>query len=201
MTDQLLERMAVRELVENWALWRDAGFWDRFRSVWHDDGRIMATWLQASADEFIAGSKKVFESDVSILHALEGTTVDVVGNRAIAMTKMTISQRAPVHDILCDVVCSGRFYDFIEKRDGEWGFVLRHPIFEKDRIDPVDPSAQLVLDQDLLNQFPVGYRHLAYLQTGLGYDVKRDMPGLRGPEVEKLYAEGQAWLDGQPLKR
>jgi hypothetical protein len=40
----------------------------------------------------------------------------------------------------------------------------------------------------LLAQFPEGYRHLAYLQTRIGYTVKRDMPGLKGAEVERLYA-------------
>jgi hypothetical protein len=29
--------------------------------------------------------------------------------------------------------------------------------------------------------------------------VKRDMPGLDGPELEALYARGKSWLDGQSL--
>lgn len=199
MTDEMIERLTLRDLIENWALWRDAGDWERFRTVWHDDGRMMATWLQADPDEFIAGSKRVFESDVSIIHFLGGTTIDLAGNRAIGQTKMTISQRAQVHDVWCDVVCLGRFYDFLEKRDGKWGFVLRQPIYEKDRIDPIAPGATLELDEAVLNSYPVGYRHLAYLQAGLGYDVKRDMPGLKGAEVEKLYARGKDWLAGKPL--
>jgi hypothetical protein len=133
------------------------------------------------------------------LHFLGGTSIDVAGHRATAQTKMTISQRAPVEGVICDVVCTGRFHDFIEKRDGRWGIVLRQPIYEKDRLDPVDPSAKLVLDQDLLARFPEGYRHLAYLQSKIGYKVKPDMPGMEGPELEKLYARGAAWLKGEPL--
>ncbi|MBV8766887.1 MAG: nuclear transport factor 2 family protein, partial [Hyphomicrobiales bacterium] len=114
--------------------------------------------------------------------------------RAIAQTKMTISQRAEVHGVECDVVCTGRFYDFLEKRR-EWGIVLRQPIYEKDRLDPVDPDATLKLDSEQLERFPDGYRHLAYAQTQIGYAVKRDMPGLRGPEVEALYRRGRAWLE------
>ena len=112
---------------------------------------------------------------------------------------MTISQRADVDGVACDVVCTGRFYDFFERRSGRWGLVLRQPIYEKDRLDPIDPAAKLVLDPELLGRFPDGYRHLAYLQTRIGYDVKRDMPGLTGPEVEALYAQGQRWLAGEPL--
>ena len=119
--------------------------------------------------------------------------------RAIAQTRMTIMQRGPVDGVLCDVACTGRFYDFFEKRDGRWGIVLRQPIYEKDRLDPVDPAASLTLDPDLLSRYPEGYRYLAYLQVQAGYPVKSDMPGLTGPEVERLYQRGAAWLAGQPV--
>ena len=199
MTDlatDMADRLLIRELVENWALWRDAGDWERFRSCWHDDGRMMATWFQGPAEDFIKVSREGFERGVSILHFLGGCTIELEGDRAVAQTKMTISQRAKVHEVLVDVVCTGRFYDFVEKRDGRWGVVLRQPIYEKDRMDPVDPAASLALDPDLLGSFPEGYRHLAYLQTGIGFLVKPDMPGLKGPEVEALYARGRGWLQG-----
>ena len=200
MTDEMAERLTIREMVENWVLWRDANQWQKFRSLWHD-GRMMATWTQGTADEFIEMSKAGFAKGVRILHFLGGSTIEVRGNRSTAITKMTISQRAKVHDVLCDVVCTGRFCDFFEKRGGRWGLVLRQPIYEKDRMDPVDPAAKLTLDPQLLAKFPEGYRHLAYLQSQIGYKIKLDMPGLTGPEVEALYARLDAWLAGQPLSR
>ncbi len=222
------DRLLIRELVENWVVWRDAGDWDRFATVWHDDGFMMATWFQGPAADFIRVSREGFERGVNILHFLGGNSVDVAAKappsgaadkpneapppgaadnahrRAISQTKMTISQRADVHGVSCDVVCTGRFYDFLERRDGRWGIVLRQPIYEKDRLDPVAPGATLSLDPDLLAGFPVGYRHLAYAQTQIGYDVKRDMPGLVGPGVDRLYRRGAEWLAGgeigDPLK-
>jgi hypothetical protein len=199
MDATMSDRFEIRELIENWVLWRDAGDWARFRTVWHDDGYMMATWFQGSADEFIRVTVEGWNKGVSILHFLGGCSIDLAGDRAIAQTKMSISQRAKVHEVLCDVVCTGRFYDFIERRAGRWGMVLRQPIYEKDRLDPVDPAATLALDPKLLQQFPEGYRHLAYLQTSIGYPVKKDMPGLKGAAVEALYARGGAWLAGQPL--
>jgi hypothetical protein len=195
------DRLIIRDLIESWAIWRDALMWDRFRTVWHDDGRMMATWFQGTADEFIQVSREGYERGVRILHFLGGMSIDVAGPRAIAQTKMTISQRAPVEGVPCDVVCTGRFYDFLEKRAGRWGMVLRQPIYEKDRLDPVDPGARLELDQQLLAQFPEGYCHLAYIQSKIGYKVKPDMPGLDGPAVEQLYRDGAAWLAGEKLRR
>jgi hypothetical protein len=189
----------IRDVVENWALWRDAGDWARFATVWHEDGFMMATWFQGPAEDFIRVSREGFERGVSILHFLGGTSIDLSGERAIAQTKMTISQRAEVHEVECDVVCTGRFYDFLERRDGRWAIVLRQPIYEKDRIDPVNPAATLALDAGQLARFPVGYRHLAYVQGAIGYDVKRDMPGLVGPAVDRLYRRGADWLAGGEL--
>jgi SnoaL-like domain len=197
MSDIDADKRAIRELVENWAVWRDARLWDRFRTVWHADGRMMATWFQGSFEEFIKVNDEGWARGVRILHFLGGSVIEVKDHRAIAQTKMTISQRAPVEGVICDVVCTGRFYDFFERRDGRWGLVLRQPIYEKDRLDPVDPSAEPVLDQDLLKRFPEGYRHLAYLQTRIGYKVKPDMPGLEGAQLDALYARGVRWLDGE----
>ena len=221
------DQLAIRELIENWALWRDAGDWDRFATVWHDDGWMTATWFQGPASEFIRVSREGFEKGVSILHFLGGFTCDIAGTRAISQTKMTINQRATVNGVLVDVVCTGRFYDFLEKRaavglttsaeasavkkppafarsgggdstpeEGRWGIVRRQPIYEKDRMDPVDPAASLTLDPARLGRFPEGYRHLAYLQSTIGFAVKGNLPGLRGPAVEQLYAEGRGWLAG-----
>ena len=159
-----VERQRIREVVQNWALWRDAGDWERFRTVWHPEARMMATWFQGSAEKFIEVSREGWNKGVSILHFLGGSAIDVAGERAIAQTKMT-----------------------------------RQPIYEKDHLDPVDPDAVLKLDESLLAQFPEGYRHLAYLQTRIGYAVKRDMPGLKGAEVERLYAAGADWLAGKSL--
>ena len=201
MTDDIIERLAIRDLVENWALWRDAGDWDRFLTCWHAGARMNATWYQGPAADFIRASREGWAKGVSILHFLGGTSIDREGDRAIAQTKMTISQRGLVEGVPCDIVCTGRFYDFVTKHEGQWKLLHRQPIYEKDRIDPIDPAAVPKLDAARLATFPEGYRHLAYIQTGIGYKVKLDMPMLKGPVVEELYRRGARWLAGAALER
>jgi hypothetical protein len=159
---------------------------------------MTATWFQGPAADFIEASRRGFERGVSILHFLGGHTADVSGDRAIAQTKMTISQRAKVDGVEVDVVCTGRFYDFCARHEGRWMIVRRQPIYEKDRMDVVDPAGTLSLDPGLLARFPVGYRHLGYLQTKAGFTVKTGLPGLTGDAVERLYDEGLGWLGGSP---
>jgi len=205
LTEHEAEQFRIRRLIETWAIARDSGDWPLFASVWHDDGWMTATWFQGPAAEFVRVSQAGFEAGVNILHFLGGTistlsstTGSETGDRAIAQTKMQILQRAEVHGETADATCTGRFYDFLAKRDGRWGIVRRQPIYEKDRLDPVDPAAQLSLDPKLLGSFPAGYRHLAYLQFQLGYQIAPGLPGVRGPAVELLYQEGSEWLDGSP---
>jgi hypothetical protein len=192
------DRQEIRQLIENWALWRDAGQWSRFATVWHPrDGWMSATWFQGSATDFITASREGFDNGVSILHFLGGHTADIAGDRAVAQTKMTINQRASIDGVEVDVVCAGRFYDFLTRYEGRWTIVRRQPIYEKDRLDVVDPASTLTLDPGLLNRFPAGYRHLAYLQSKAGFTVRDGLPGLTGTAVEQLYSEGARWLAGE----
>lgn len=205
MNTTLQDELLIRRLVERWAVWRDAGDWERFATCWHPEGVMMATWFQGPYQEFIRVTQEGWGKGVSILHFLGGSAVEIgrgaSGDRAIAQTKMTISQRGPVEGVPCDIVCTGRFYDFVTRHEGEWKLLHRQPIYEKDRIDPLDPSAVLKLDAVRLASFPEGYRHLAYIQTGIGYKVKLDMPMLKGPAVQELYRRGARWLAGGSLER
>ena len=201
MNTVLQEELLIRRLIERWAVWRDAGDWARFATVWHPDGVMMATWFQGPYTEFIRVTQEGWAKGVSILHFLGGSAIEVAGDRAIAQTKMTISQRGLVEGVMCDIVCTGRFYDFIVKHEARWKVLHRQPIYEKDRIDPLDASARLNLDPDQLEAFPQGYRHLAYIQTRIGYLVKLDMPMLEGPVVQELYQRGARWLAGAQIER
>jgi len=189
----------IRRLVEDWAIFRDAGDWESFERVWHDDGWMTATWFQGPSAEFIRVSREGFEQGVEIAHFLGGHSAQVRGDRAIAQTKMKIEQRARLDGVEVDVTCSGRFYDFLALRDDRWGIVRRQPIYERDRLDVVDPDIHVALDHEVLHKYPSGYRHLAYIQQAIGYNVMVDLPGHSGAPLQKLYDEGREWLLGSAL--
>jgi hypothetical protein len=111
------------------------------------------------------------------------------------MTKFMILQRAALDGVLCDVTCYARHYDLWEKCGEQWGLAYRGTIADKDRVDPVDGNEKLVLDAAILDQFPIEYRYLAYLQTKVGYQVNKDCPRLSGGRaLEELYKKGNEWL-------
>ncbi|HVF74455.1 MAG TPA: nuclear transport factor 2 family protein [Acidimicrobiales bacterium] len=193
--DLALQAVAVRDIVERWVVWRDAGEWERLRSLWHPGGRMTTTWFDGTGDEFVDRSCAAFDRGLRVWHELGGSAVDIEGERAVAQTKVTISQRAVVEGVECDISCTARFHDLLERKDGRWAIVVRRGIYERDRLDPLRGSAPQ-LDEELLGRFPEGYRHLAYVQVRAGLDPSTNCAGLTGPEVEALYAEGRAWLGG-----
>ena len=189
-----LDRQLIHDIVDAWAICRDSGDWDGLRACWHPDGIMNATWFQGGVEQFIDGAQRAFERAGMSAHLQGACKIDLAGHRAIAQTRVTIYARDALDGHMCDIASLGRFYDFFEKRNGRWGLAQRQPIYERDRADPVEPGVVLRLDPAILARFPAGYRHLAYAQVQRGLPVKTDMPGLRGPEVQALYARGAAWL-------
>lgn len=197
MNKDFVDVMEIRDQIERWVVYRDAHLWDKFRTVWHPEGVMKATWTEGSYEDFIEITEKGIKSGLNIMHILGGSAIDVAGNRAVAMTKMIILQRAMLDGVLCDVSSYARQYDLWEKRDEKWGLVYRETVADKDRVDPVDNTETLRLDKALLEQFPVEYKHLAYLQTKIGYNVNRDCPRLSGGKaLDALYQKGANWLTG-----
>lgn len=193
------DRAAIRDLIEGWAVWRDGGDWDRFASVWHDDAWMMTTWSRSPATDFMVRSRAAFERGLEVMHMLGGSAIEVCGNRAVAETKTEILQRGEVHGVRVDVECKGRFIDALEKREGRWGIVFRQPVYDLDRMCPVNPAEKVELDEAILCRFPAGYRHLAYLQSVQGMNVYDDMPGTRGEGIERLRAVMATWLGGEAV--
>lgn len=96
-----------------------------------------------------------------------------------------------------------RFCFFFEKdSEGTWGARFVRHFYEKDKLIPVDPRRLPIIDDEKLGIFPSGYRYLAYCQEECmpGIKVKRDMPGIRGEEHDKLLRQAKAWLDGEDIE-
>jgi hypothetical protein len=199
MDQDLIDQFAIRQVIDSWAIWRDSGDFERLRTCFHDDGGMTATWFSGSADDFVARARVSFAKGSMSNHVLGATSIDLKGHRAVAQTRMTIGSRETIDGVLYDITCVGRFYDLFEKRQGKWAIADRRLAYEKDRADPVFAGECVVFDKAVLARFPPGYRFLAYAQTKRGLDVARDLPGLRGPAVEALYARGKVWLAGESV--
>ncbi|GAC71554.1 hypothetical protein PANT_3d00101 [Moesziomyces antarcticus T-34] len=209
--DLALERWRIVQLAQGWPLYRDAREWDNFRSIFHPDGAyVYTTWTgKTHIDDFIQASKASIEAGAFIMHRIHGTSVDLLGDRAICKMKATITQRFVLDgNVEVDAESDCRFCFFFQRytaADGtpSWGAKLVRHWYEKDKLIPVDPRKVPELDDELLATFPSGYRYLGYCQeismkgkSDSPLKVKRDMPGHRGAEHDALLRAAKTWLDG-----
>ena len=191
----LLDRAAIREAIENWGLYRDAGRWDELRALYSRDGTMQTSWSDGRAVEFVERSMESAKRGTRVQHFIGAATIDLNRDKAIAESRMVILLRASLQGADVDVTCYARFYDRFVRLNGTWLIKSRMPIYEKDRLDPVNPASAPVLNQAELGRFAEGYRHLAYLQTSAGRPVTPNLHVANGESLSKLYAEGRAWLN------
>ncbi len=194
LTAAWLDKLAIGEVVQSWALWRDTGNWDGLRRAFHPDGTMTATWFTGGVEDFIAGCQRSWAAGSRSAHFMGGTVVQLNRAKAIAESRLILMVRDVVDDVEVDVTCYGRFYDrFVRTAEG-WRILQRGVVYEKDRLDPVRPDAALKLDEAILKRFPEGYRHVAYVQTKRGLQVAPDRPTPRSPDLERLPRDAAAWL-------
>ena len=194
-TTLLRAKLAI-EVIDDWVIASDSGDWDRFATVWHDDGWMTATWFQGPATELQKARRAGFERGVNIIHFLGATNVDVHG---ATRDRADEDDDQPTRDGRWGAgrrVCTGRFYDFFDEARGSLGDRTAAADLRKGSARSGRSERQAPARSRVARRFPEGYRHLGYLQTKAGFEVKLGLPGVRGPEVAKLYAEGEAWLDG-----
>jgi SnoaL-like domain len=193
-TAGVVERDAIRNVIAEWALARDTAQWEKLRSLYAPDATMQTTWFEGSADEFVERSAKGFGRSARAQHLVGASVIELGDTRATAETRIVLLLRAALGRAQVDVTCYGRFFDFLETHGSKWRICNRVPIYEKDRIDPVNPLERLDIDYERLWRFAEGYRHVAYVQSLAGADVTKGLIEPGSVEEQNLYREGAKWL-------
>ena len=123
------------------------------------------------------------------------------GARATAETNVAILVRQTIEGVAVDLTSYGRFLDRLERRDGDWRIVERATLYEKDRLDPVEPSAAFdaLMAKSDAAKYPAPYRYMAYRVHAAGralaepvhYDGRAGDRGAQAPL--RGLAEGNKW--------
>ena len=118
----------------------------------------------------------------------------VAGERALAETNIVILVRQKIGGVLADMTSYARFLDRLERRSGRWVILERAAIYERDRLDPVEPSEafdQLFKATDL-SIYPEQYRYMAARLVAAGRTLAPVVYRDGSPETAQLYARYEA---------
>ena len=194
------DKFAIAELIAAWGVYRDQGKWRELRVTFAPDGQISISWFRGSFEEFVARCKVNFEAgDTWSRHQLFAPAVTLGGDRAVAETGVIIRVRQMFKEVPVDLTSCLRFLDRLERRPAGWLIAERAAIYERDRLDPVEPSAAFegLFAAGGAARFPEQYRYMAFrIAHSRGRELASVVYRDGGPETAKLYARYSAWLAG-----
>lgn len=190
------DKHACAELIQSWGLFRDQGKWPELLQTFSPDGEIAVSWFSGSFREFVERCRRGFEAGQRSKHHIFPSTVHVAGNRAIGETNIVILVRQKIGGVLADLTSYARFLDRLERSGESWRIQERTAIYERDRLDPVEPSEafdSLFRSADL-SIYPEAYRYMAARLAAAGRTLAPVVHRDGSPHTAQLYARYDDWL-------
>jgi SnoaL-like domain len=190
---------ACAELVQAWGFARDQGRWDDLLAIFHPGGEIAVSWFRGPYPEFVAHCRKNFGTGIQAKHLLWPARVTRQGARALTETNVAILVRQTIDGVATDLTSFGRFLDRLERREGIWRMVERATLYEKDRLDPVEPSPKfdaLMAGADAA-KYPAQYRYMAFRIFAAGRTLAEPVHYDGRAETEALKKRYGEWVKGE----
>jgi hypothetical protein len=190
------DKQACAELIQSWGLYRDQGKWPELTAIFAPEGEIAVSWFAGKYGEFVARCRASFEAGVRSKHLIFPAHVRLAGERALAETNIVILVRQKIGTVLADLTSHARFLDRLERRGGRWMILERTAIYERDRLDPVEPTedfATLFKASDL-SIYPEAYRYMAARLVAAGRTLAPVVYRDGTADTAQLYARYEGWL-------
>ncbi len=190
------DKYACAELIQAWGFYRDQGKWPELIATFAPEGQISVSWFRGGFREFVDHCRKSFDAGQRSKHHILPSTVHVAGERAVAETNIVILVRQKIGGVPVDMTSYARFLDRLERRGARWVILERAAVYERDRLDPVEPSEafdQLFKATDL-SIYPEQYRYMAARLVAAGRALAPVVYRDGTPETTQLYAHYGVWL-------
>lgn len=199
------DRSKILEVAMRSMVHRDRDDWDELINCFHPDARIVTSWFEGNAHEFIDGSRRMMGShdpDDSQKHISSNQRVSLGGERAVCEYYLTLHQRRRIDGYLFDFQTWSSVLDMFERREGAWRVLGRWMIYEKDRMDPHKPGEvpeSFFKDMDL-SPYPTALRYHCWRNArGSGRQPSSGIVIEGGDRARATREAARAWLAGGPL--
>ena len=193
------DKHACAELIQSWGFYRDQGRWPELLATFVPEGQISVSWFSGDFPEFVDRCRRAFEAGQRSKHQIFPSVVRVAGARAMAETNIVILVRQKIGGVLADMTSYARFLDRLEHAADRWRIVERTAIYERDRLDPVEPSESFdrLFSASDLSIHPEAYRYMAARLVASGRALAPVVYRDGSPHTEQLYLRYQTWLEGK----
>jgi 3-phenylpropionate/cinnamic acid dioxygenase small subunit len=187
-------------LLTRWGHARDSDDWQTLAACFHEDATIHISWISGPVKDFISGSRAMAAArkpGEHIKHLISGPWIQINRERAFSRCHANLYIRTVVDGHEFDLESWIRFFDLLEKRDSVWRIVKRTAVYEKDRLEPVDPRGvpKGFFDDIELSAFPGSAKFLCYWQVRSGRSPSTDIISVHTEKERVLRQEGELWLE------
>lgn len=198
-TSQMLNDHQIYNLLIRWGHARDSEDWSTLAKCFHNDATIHLSWISGSANDFITASQAMTKNrkpGTHMKHVISGPWIRVNKSRAFSRCHSHILIRLKLDGDECDIQSWLQFYDLLEFRNESWRIVKRSAVYEKDRLDfvnPIENSKDLYAEIDL-SAFPASVKFLCYMIKKSGGAPSTDIISVYSEEERLLKEESEKWL-------
>jgi hypothetical protein len=132
-----------------------------------------------------------------IKHVISGPWIQVNRDRAFSRCHANLYIRTSVDGHEFDLQAWVRFFDLLERREDTWRIIKRPAVYEKDRMEPVDPRGvprDFFAGMDL-SAFPASAKFLCYWLVRNGLSPWMNVISVYSDEERALKEECEKWLE------
>ena len=190
----------IASLLVRWGHARDSDDWETLAGCFHDDATIHISWISGLAKDFVARSRTMAAARKPgdhIKHVISGPWIRVNRDRALSWCHANLYIRTTIDGHAFDLQAWARFFDLLERRESMWRIVKRTAVYEKDRMEPVDPRGvpkDFFANMDL-SAFPASAKFLCYWLVRSGLSPSINAISVYSDEERALREEGERWLE------
>jgi hypothetical protein len=190
----------IASLLVRWGHARDSDDWETLAGCFHDDATIHISWISGLAKDFVARSRTMAAARKPgdhIKHVISGPWIRVNRHRALSWCHANLYIRTTIDGHEFDLQAWARFFDLLERRESMWRIVKRTAVYEKDRMEPVDPRGvpeDFFVNMDL-SAFPASAKFLCYWLQRNGFSPSVNVISVYSDKERALREEGERWLE------
>ena len=189
----------ISSLLIRWGHARDSGDWETLAQCFHENATIHISWISGPAKQFIASVRTMAKKRTpgeQTKHLISGPWIQVNQDRSFSRCHVNLYMRFKLDGMEFDLQSWLRFFDLLEKRQDTWRIVKRTAVYEKDRLDVVDPRGvpnDFFTEMDL-SSFPQSAKYLCYFLLRTVGPPATDIISVYTDEERTLINEGKAWI-------